>query len=38
VLSVQSSAIVMLIAEQILMINIQEMVHKARSLAVICEA
>lgn len=38
VVSVQISAIVMLIAGQILMINTQKMVHKARSPAVICEA
>lgn len=38
VVSVQISSIVMLIAGQILMINTQKMVHKARSPAVICEA
>lgn len=38
VVSVQISAIVMLITGQILMVNILKMEHKARSLAVICEA
>lgn len=38
VVSVQISAIVMLITGQILMVNILKMEHKARSLVVICEA
>lgn len=38
VVSVQISAILILITGEMLMINIPKMVHKARSLAVICEA